>query len=221
MAIADLSRVRRRPLFLVALFAASCIAATQKNASCLLQQQEDAHVIAPLIIIKYPPDGTVISDYRGGGKGHEMSLGYEVEHLPCGGASQIFINGNVIGFHFKDNVLGFHFRDTVVDRVLWLTPGHYQIEVVVEDDGGKEQSRQGVSVEVELPAYAQQVRVFGTHDTLSAILDALGSNESGAFLRFGDGDIQIASSRDDQMQAADAALTREVQVLVRYFSTGS
>jgi hypothetical protein len=27
--------------------------------------------------------------------------------------------------------------------------------------------------------------------------------------------------RDDQMQATDAALTREVQVLVRYFSTGS
>jgi hypothetical protein len=72
-----------------------------------------------------------------------MSLGYEVEHLPCGGASQISINGNVIG-HFKDTVLGFHSRDTVVDRVLWLTPGHYQIEVLVEDDGGKEQSRQGV-----------------------------------------------------------------------------
>ena len=56
----------------------------------------------------------------------------------------------------------------MVDRVLWLTPGHYLIEVVVEDDGGKEKSSQGVSVEVELPAYAQQVREFGTHDTLSA-----------------------------------------------------
>jgi hypothetical protein len=136
-------------------------------------------------------------------------------------SSQISINENVISFHFKDTVLGLHFRDTVVDRVLWLTPDHYQIEVVVEDDDGKEQSRQSVSVEVELPAYAQQVRVFGTHDTLSAILDALGSNESGTFLRFGDSDIQIARRRDDQMQTADAALTREVQVLVRYFSTGS
>jgi len=220
MAIANLWCIQRQ-LFLAALLASSCIARDTGSAgSCSRQQQEDARVVAPLITIKYPQDGTVISDYRGGGKGHEMSLGYEVEHLPCGGASQISINGNVIG-HFKDTVLGFHSRDTVVDRVLWLTPGHYQIEVLVEDDGGKEQSRQGVSVEVELPAYAQQVRVFGTHDTLTAILDALGSNESGAFLRFGDGDIQIASSRDDQMQAADAALTREVQVLVRYFSTGS
>jgi hypothetical protein len=166
MAIADLSRVRRRPLFLAALFAASCVAATQKTASCSLHQQEDARVVAPLIIIKYPPDGTVISDYRGGEMGHAMSLGYQVEHLPCGGASQISFNGNVVVFRFKDTVLVSRFRDTVVDRVLGLTPGHYQIEVVVEDDGGKEQSRQGVSVEVELSAYAQQVRVFDTHDTL-------------------------------------------------------
>ncbi len=52
-------------------------------------------------------------------------------------------------------------------------------------------------MEVELPAYAQQVRVFGTHDTLTAILDALGSNESGAFLllRWGNRDMLKPSEK--------------------------
>ena len=224
MAIAFLSCIQR--LLRAALLVGLCAsfehdAQTGLAGSCSRPQQDD--VVAPHIIIKYPPDGTVIRDYRDGGKGHAIRFDYEVENMPCGGASKISIarNGEHIGYLTRQ------FRDHVVNNIaittlrFRLTPGHYHIEVVVVDDGGKEQKRVGASVEIELPAYAQRVRVFGTHDTLSAILDAIASNESGAYLRFGDGDIQIASSRDDQMQAEDAALTMEAQVLVRYFSTGS
>ncbi len=93
MAIADLScHGIPRQLFLAALFASLCIARdTGRSGSCSRQQQEDARVVASLIMIKYPPDGAVISDYdyRGGGKGHEMGVDFEVEHLPCGAKAQL------------------------------------------------------------------------------------------------------------------------------------
>ena len=161
----------------------------------------------PQIAIASPADGAVVTDYRGGGQGTPVSVRYEVRHLPCGGSSQVFVQQDGASVQVHTNRAT---RDAV-DLPLHFTPGRYRLEVAAYDRAGRERARASVSFEVELPEYARHVRVMGTHDTLAAILDALAHKRPGAYLRFGDGDIQLASGSHDQMQSADARLMREAQ----------
>ena len=54
------------------------------------------------------------------------------------------------------------------------------------------------------------MRVFGTYDTLLAVMEALERKVPGAYLRFGDGDVSVANGGDDQLQAQQHALQREL-----------
>lgn len=167
---------------------------------------------APRIVIVHPTNGEIVTDYRGGGRGMQIFIRYEVQDLPCGGSSRILLVKDEIPMETMP-LPGDLATAAVVDVFFRLTPGHYRLLVVVQDRAGHEKARESVSLEVEVPDYARHVRVMGTHDTLAAILGAILKNRSGAYLRFGDGDIQLSSGLGgaEQMQAADTALMFEAQ----------
>ena len=154
---------------------------------------------ASWVAITQPADGTVVTNYRGGGRGTKLDIQYEVQHLPCGGSSRFFVEKD--GTLLQVDASTQPQTSPVVRRSIHLTPARYRFGVVVYDRDGRERAREWASFDVELPQYARHVRVLGSHDTLAAILDAIANNHSGAYLRFGDGDIQLANGSQDQMQA--------------------
>jgi hypothetical protein len=184
----------------------ACACATQDPADgppgvCLRDDDADRPGgPATWVAITQPADGTVVTNYRGGGRGTTVDIQYEVQHLPCGGSSRIFVeqDGTLVQV---DASMTQPQTSPVVRFSIHLTPARYRFGVVVYDRDGRERAREWASCHVELPEYARHVRVLGTHDTLAAILDAIAHNHSGAYLRFGDGDIQLASGSQDQMQA--------------------
>ena len=57
---------------------------------------------------------------------------------------------------------------------LWLTPGNYALIVMAHDAAGRKVAQSRTRFQVELPAFARQVRVLGTSD------NALGSDGGGS-----------------------------------------
>ena len=188
-------------LLAVASFASGDLAAPASD-NCSATQ-----ISPPRVRVFRPIDGEKITGYHGGGQGMRQMLHYEVQHLPRGGRSRVSIVRNEALVDCKRCA----FTEDVVDRPYWLIPGFYEWTIIVEDANGRELARHRVSCEVELPEYAREVRVLGTSDTLMAVAEAIAGNKSGAYLRFGDGDLNIAVGRHDQMQAHEEGLTLEMQ----------
>ena len=197
------------------------------------------------IEIRHPEDGTIITNYTGGGRGMRVILRYEISNAAPGGMSSIAIS--------KDGVpvpcINCQPKQTpsTVEVPFWLTPADYALTVIAHDAAGREVAQSRTRFQVELPAFARQVRVlgtsmlwaamqagfgplkclhawvyvytcihiqvrvFGTYDTLLAVMEALERKVPGAYLRFGDGDVSVANGGDDQLQAQQHALQRELQ----------
>ena len=55
------------------------------------------------------------------------------------------------------------------------------------------------------------MRVYKSSETLTTIQSIIHKNESGIYLRFGDGDYMLAENRNDKIQIADNNLSIEMQ----------
>ena len=95
------------------------------------------------------------------------------------------------------------FRTPVVELKTRLTVGEFVLHVCLAEDeasGVQAAKLAEQSFEVLLPVVAQQIQYHPSMDTLFAVLDAASGRESGAHLRFGDGDLGLIIGSTDQMQ---------------------
>ena len=127
------------------------------------------------IEIRHPEDGATITNYTGGGHGMRVILRYEISNAAPGGMSSIAIS--------KDGVpvpcINCQPKRTpsTVEVPFWLTPADYALTVIAHDAAGREVAQSRTRFQVELPAFARQVRVLSTG------YHALGS-EAGGFRPF-------------------------------------
>ena len=112
------------------------------------------------IEIRHPEDGTIITNYTGGGRGMRVILRYEISNAAPGGMSSIAIS--------KDGVpvpcINCQPKQTpsTVEVPFWLTPADYALTAIAHDAAGREVAQSRTRFQVELPAFARQVRVLGT-----------------------------------------------------------
>jgi len=213
----------RRAQWVLLLFSAkSCSPSLQQLGSTADDCVREPHAGGPHTVFMRPVDGALIPDYRGGGNGMRVSVQYVVRNLPCGGSSRpemFFYNlglWTIVERDVFDRWTGQKldvpvYQSADVNLEYPLLPGSYRIEVTVKDSAGHDQARDSAEFEIEMPEYARSVRVAGTADTLAAISHAISNKRSGAYLRFGDGDLHLAGGAPDQMQKADAGLQEEVR----------
>lgn len=114
----------------------------------------------------------------------------------------------IVGVHTKNHHI---YRKPLVDLRLFMQPREYVLVVSLADEGGGGEGEASVHFEVSLPGIARQIRYHPSLDTLYAVLDAMAGCESGAHLRFGDGDIGLVLGSADQMQEANTGLASELQ----------
>jgi len=109
--------------------------------------------------------------------------------------------------------LGTHEQFVSSDRfslMSFLEPDEWEFTVSILSDGALLLSNSS-TFSVRLPRYAENVVCVGTHSTLESVREAIVQEQSGAYLRFGDGDITAAYHGVDEMQTPNKNLSREIQ----------
>ena len=138
---------------------------------------------------------------------------YEVEQ--CDGSTPLTslqIDNGDAGTH----VIGGQFRGPLVEASIAMSPGVYTLNVCLANEGGEEEVLASVHAEVLLPELARQIQYLPALDTLYAVLDAMAGSDSGAHLRFGDGDVGLILGSTDQMQVAAEGLASELQAALSW-----